>query len=138
LIHLISHGKHTAAGLRQALLFTSRCLVLIEIASRLKDADLYVTLMTFKTLTLNLCAILQRFPTPPIPDLRFEISFLLSIKPFLTPFKQQALPEQSLSSELKQDVSMSRVPEHDIFSGQVQVQWRQVIWVILRDQVGFF
>jgi hypothetical protein len=78
----------------------------------------------------------QRLPVPSLPDLRFEQAFLLSIKPFITPYNRTPLPGQSLVGELQQEVAMASVPRKDLFSGEVSVQWKSVLWIILRDQVS--
>jgi hypothetical protein len=61
-------------------------------------------------------------PGPALPELRFEHGYLLSIRPFIKPVE--------VSGELA--VGQKEV----IYGVPVSIQWRQVAWVTVRDQVS--
>ncbi|WVR05084.1 hypothetical protein IAU60_002096 [Kwoniella sp. DSM 27419] len=77
---------------------------------------------------------------PPLPDLRFEQSYLLSIRPFLTPRPSRASVQERGPVEHTEKESKTLVTSADEDSvfhwgRQVDVDWRRVSWVTLRDQV---
>ncbi|OCF71986.1 hypothetical protein I204_07250 [Kwoniella mangroviensis CBS 8886] len=76
---------------------------------------------------------------PVMPDLRFEQSYLLSIRPFLTPRptpttieKKGQIEQTKPSGTLVKSADEDRVFH---WGRQVDVQWSKVLWVTLRDQV---
>ncbi|WVQ98630.1 hypothetical protein IAU59_005760 [Kwoniella sp. CBS 9459] len=86
---------------------------------------------------------------PPMPDLRFEQSFLLSIRPFLTPRPtQQTIQEKGpapnsgsagagIGSHEDSKSLVSGTEDDRVFhwGRQVDVDWKQVGWVTVRDQI---
>jgi len=64
---------------------------------------------------------------PPIPDLRFEYSYLKSVQPFvkITRSKVQEVQEAK-GAEAVDDVSAREI---------IAIEWRRVLWVTLKDQV---
>ncbi|WWD15809.1 hypothetical protein CI109_100233 [Kwoniella shandongensis] len=76
---------------------------------------------------------------PPMPDLRFEQSYLLSIRPFLKPRPDRAtkaekgpVPDEKDSKTLVQSADNDEVFH---WGREVDVDWRSVSWVTFRDQV---
>ena len=65
-------------------------------------------------------------PMPPILDLRFEQSYLVSLKPFIT---KVSASEQPTENRLARGST-------DLFSGPIKVDWYQVVWLTCRDQVS--
>ncbi|GFZ46242.1 hypothetical protein JCM24511_04489 [Saitozyma sp. JCM 24511] len=84
-----------------------------------------------------------RAAMPPMPDLRFEQSYLLSIRPFLTPRPtRHAVADRGPVpvDEKKGGAGASLLePAQDdaVFhwGREVDVDWRMVSWVTIRDQV---
>ncbi|WVQ78190.1 hypothetical protein IAT38_000273 [Cryptococcus sp. DSM 104549] len=76
---------------------------------------------------------------PPLPDLRFEQSYLLSIRPFLKPRPtQQAKAEKGEVTDDKIGSATVQGAESDeVFhwGREVDVDWGQVVWVTFRDQL---
>ncbi|ORY32225.1 hypothetical protein BCR39DRAFT_41625 [Naematelia encephala] len=79
---------------------------------------------------------------PPLPDLRFEQSYLLSIRPFLKPRPNAAtaaekgpVPAEGAHTETKSLVASSDDDKVFHWGRQVDVDWGMVSWVTLRDQV---
>ncbi|WVF72301.1 hypothetical protein IAT40_007114 [Kwoniella sp. CBS 6097] len=80
---------------------------------------------------------------PPMPDLRFEQSFLLSIRPFLTPRPtRQTIQEKGTvpsgggnHEDSKSLVSGAEDDRVFHWGRQVDVDWKQVGWVTVRDQI---
>ncbi|OCF39459.1 hypothetical protein I317_06732 [Kwoniella heveanensis CBS 569] len=79
---------------------------------------------------------------PPMPDLRFEQSFLLSIRPYLTPRptiktieEKGSMPSGASHNESKSLVSGAEDDQVFHWGRQVDVDWKQVGWVTLRDQI---
>ncbi|WWC61222.1 uncharacterized protein I303_103802 [Kwoniella dejecticola CBS 10117] len=77
---------------------------------------------------------------PVMPDLRFEQSYLLSIRPYLTPHPTaQAIDKKGAveKSSKPSGTLVTSAEEDRIFhwGRQVDVDWSNVIWVTLRDQV---
>ncbi|WWD01529.1 hypothetical protein V866_008474 [Kwoniella sp. B9012] len=76
---------------------------------------------------------------PVMPDLRFEQSYLLSIRPFLTPRPTPTTIEKKGQIEkTKPSGTLVKTADEDrVFhwGRQVDVQWSKVLWVTLRDQV---
>lgn len=76
-----------------------------------------------------------------IPDLRFEQSFLLSLKPFVKPaHKLQELKTDKQEKAVEAVSLVQPMPVlpavEDIWAGELQIDWGSVIWVTLRDQVS--
>ncbi|KAJ9121161.1 hypothetical protein QFC24_004835 [Naganishia onofrii] len=90
---------------------------------------------------------------PAIPDLRFEQSYLLSIRPFLhaksekgNPSKKQTSEESSVAGG-PDSMSLTTSSDQDaVFSWgrELEVDYRNLMWVTLKDQLvsplvqGFF
>ncbi|WWC85375.1 uncharacterized protein L201_000238 [Kwoniella dendrophila CBS 6074] len=76
---------------------------------------------------------------PVMPDLRFEQSYLLSIRPFLTPHPTaEGIQKKGEVEKSKPSGTLVTSSDEDTvfhWGRQVDVEWRQVIWVTLRDQV---
>jgi hypothetical protein len=62
---------------------------------------------------------------PPIPDMRFEYSYLKSIQPFV---RVQISETHGAEGEVAVRDGISR-PE------RIEIEWRGVLWVTLKDQV---
>ncbi|KAI5453984.1 hypothetical protein NCC49_004977 [Naganishia albida] len=91
---------------------------------------------------------------PPIPDLRFEQSYLLSIRPFLHPRSAQshniAVAESSKASNVaggSESKTLTTSSDQDeVFSWgrDIDVDYKNLFWVTFRDQLvsplvqGFF
>ncbi|GHJ84269.1 hypothetical protein NliqN6_0671 [Naganishia liquefaciens] len=87
---------------------------------------------------------------PPIPDLRFEQSYLLSIRPFLHPRvnnrKAAAVMESSTAGGPESHTLTTSSKQDEVFSWgrDVDVDYKDVLWVTFRDQLvspliqGFF
>ncbi|KGB74227.2 hypothetical protein CNBG_0065 [Cryptococcus deuterogattii R265] len=76
---------------------------------------------------------------PPLPDLRFEQSFLLSIRPFLRP-KPGKGSRSHLAEKPEQEVRTGMVQSADrdevyFWGREVDVDWSRVAWVTIRDQL---
>ncbi|KAK8869916.1 hypothetical protein IAR55_000484 [Kwoniella newhampshirensis] len=76
---------------------------------------------------------------PPMPDLRFEQSYLLSIRPFLKPRPTSStrnhkgpVPDEKDSKTLVQSADNDEVFH---WGREVDVDWRQVSWITFRDQL---
>ncbi|KAJ3733263.1 hypothetical protein DFJ43DRAFT_1070151 [Lentinula guzmanii] len=75
---------------------------------------------------------------PPIPDLRFEPSYLRSIQPYI---RLRTLQPGHKSTVKKGADSKGRVDQEDggtkqkIEQETVDVDWSQVLWVTARDQI---
>jgi len=98
-----------------------------------------------------------KIPIPPIPDLRYEQGILASIRPFLhsgmTRGKGKEVEKESEKHELKVEAAektalasaqltaegdkTGRV-ESDVLMGPLRVEWGNVTYVLLRDQVNTF
>jgi len=101
---------------------------------------------------------------PPIPDLRFETGYLVSIKPFIHPSPrlpsatasehEPVYSEKGKEKEQKREEGMrvaedlslagdttGRIGELDVtgslFEGEISVEWGKVAWITLRDQLIF-
>lgn len=99
---------------------------------------------------------------PPIPDLRFETGYLVSIKPFIHPsprlpsatasehgpvYSEKGKEKEQKREEgmrVAEDLSLAgdttgRIGELDVtgslFEGEISVEWGKVAWITLRDQV---
>ncbi|WWC69570.1 uncharacterized protein I206_103513 [Kwoniella pini CBS 10737] len=76
---------------------------------------------------------------PVMPDLRFEQSYLLSIRPYLTPHPtSKGITKKGLIEKGKPSGTLVTSAEEDrVFhwGREVDVDWKNVIWVTLRDQV---
>lgn len=78
---------------------------------------------------------------PVIPDLRFEQSYLLSIRPFLKPIRSADENQLESSSKVaggKDSKSLTTAAQDDAvfhWGRQVSVDWAMVSWVTVRDQV---
>ncbi|WRT67013.1 uncharacterized protein IL334_003979 [Kwoniella shivajii] len=76
---------------------------------------------------------------PIIPDLRFEQSYLLSIRPFLTPRPTaEGKAEKGPIEKGKPSGTLVTSSEEDrVFhwGREVDVEWKKVVWVTLRDQI---
>ena len=96
---------------------------------------------------------------PAIPDLRFEYSYLRSIRPYVSVERISSVPESrstmnielaeehgyvSLGAEGKEK-EMSEEDEHTVFEPYptsvagpreiIHIQWQKIAWVTVRDQV---
>ncbi|KAH6917929.1 hypothetical protein BKA70DRAFT_1088035 [Coprinopsis sp. MPI-PUGE-AT-0042] len=84
-------------------------------------------------------------PVLPIPDLRFEYSYLRSVRPFVKLLRTAALPStvtkahggdegfesiEKETSENGEQASVTALPK----SETLDIQWKRVIWVTARDQ----
>ncbi|KAF9010114.1 hypothetical protein BDQ17DRAFT_1273845 [Cyathus striatus] len=79
---------------------------------------------------------------PPIPDLRFEYSYLRSIRPYVQLRRSTPLPEDSDDGEYEKIgltlAEKGKQKQSDIpaVGGEIiDVQWNKVLWVTTRDQV---
>ncbi|WVN85228.1 uncharacterized protein L203_100373 [Cryptococcus depauperatus CBS 7841] len=78
----------------------------------------------------------------PLPDLRFEQSYLLSIRPFLKPRPQSKSSIASKGEKLEQQkqtagtalVQSADQDEVFIWGSDVDVDWANIAWVTFRDQ----
>ncbi|KAF5360206.1 hypothetical protein D9757_011409 [Collybiopsis confluens] len=69
----------------------------------------------------------ERPRLPPIPDLRFELTYLKSIHPFVhirRKYKESVEEDEFDRSKASGDIAES-----------VEVEWKRVVWITLRDQV---
>lgn len=102
-----------------------------------------------------------KIPIPPIPDLRYEQGILASIRPFLHSttttttegkgkrveleketekheLKVEAAEKTALASaQLTAEGEKSGRIESDVLMGPLRVEWGNVTYVLLRDQVSF-
>ncbi|GAA5859314.1 hypothetical protein JCM8547_001979 [Rhodosporidiobolus lusitaniae] len=102
----------------------------------------------------------ERVPIPPIPDLRFEQGVLASLRPFIhrvplpsssssssstlstegekrtATAEKTALASTSLTAEGPNEAGRAEVDVFDLSEG-VRVEWGQVAFVLVRDQVIF-
>lgn len=62
---------------------------------------------------------------PPIPDLRFELSYLRSIRPYI-----HILGSNTSSNIDEKDTNNAAAKEESI-----EVEWGHVLWVTARDQI---
>ncbi|KAK1924761.1 hypothetical protein DB88DRAFT_486686 [Papiliotrema laurentii] len=82
-----------------------------------------------------------RQAVPPMPDLRFEQSYLLSIRPYLTPAPSASKVNEkggNVDEEDQKTRSLVLSAEDDAvykWGRDVQVNWSMVVYVTLRDQV---
>ena len=82
----------------------------------------------------------QRRRIPPVPDLRFEQSYLRSVRPYVHVELVRPNPEQTsrdekgkgISQTEDQDSSTSTVTRKQ---ENIQVQWANVLWVTTKDQI---
>ncbi|GAA5911859.1 hypothetical protein JCM8208_002462 [Rhodotorula glutinis] len=99
--------------------------------------------------------VLDKVPIPPIPDLRFEQGVLASIRPFLHRADADADADEDDSSDEKKgklraaekgalasaNLTAEGGPKgespSDIFMAPLRIQWSQVSYVLVRDQVVF-
>ncbi|KPV78440.1 uncharacterized protein RHOBADRAFT_40986 [Rhodotorula graminis WP1] len=99
--------------------------------------------------------VLDKVPIPPIPDLRFEQGVLASIRPFLhradadaatdegdaTDEKKGKLRAAEMGAIASANLTAEGGPKgespSDIFMAPLRVQWSQVSYVLVRDQVVF-
>ncbi|KAJ4481334.1 hypothetical protein C8R41DRAFT_475778 [Lentinula lateritia] len=67
---------------------------------------------------------------PPIPDLRFEPSYLRSIQPYI---HLRTLKHKSTKKEIPE----AGVKQYDENKSEavIEVEWRHVLWVTARDQI---
>ncbi|KAG8993715.1 hypothetical protein FRB90_000615 [Tulasnella sp. 427] len=77
---------------------------------------------------------------PKIPELRFEQSYLLSIKPFIHSGNEEDVEAGSRKEKAKKDASMlvqeGVLTETDsVYGVPLRIDWGSVAWVTLRDQV---
>lgn len=71
----------------------------------------------------------------PIPDLRFEQSYLKSINAFVH-VEQSSAPNVKVDAELEGPLIGREVtPVVDSSHQLVKIDWRQVIWATTRDQI---
>ena len=76
---------------------------------------------------------------PPIPDFRFEFSYLKSIAPYVQhhlPSRWTQQPNRHINESEEEgcasdDDDGSDVSAHD----EIIIRWRSVVWVTLRDQL---
>ncbi|KAF9076807.1 hypothetical protein BDP27DRAFT_1254657 [Rhodocollybia butyracea] len=70
----------------------------------------------------------ERHRRPPIPDLRFEISYLRSIQPYIhfRSLKPAQKPEGKGERKVKQGSGKTE---------PANIEWGHVLWITLRDQV---
>lgn len=79
---------------------------------------------------------------PVIPDLRFEQSYLLSIRPFLKPIgsaRDRDSGTESSAAGGKDSKSLTTAAQDDAvfhWGRDVSVDWGMVSWVTIRDQVS--
>ncbi|GAA5834213.1 hypothetical protein JCM9279_004247 [Rhodotorula babjevae] len=101
--------------------------------------------------------VLDKVPIPPIPDLRFEQGVLASIRPFLhradadpsaadddddnsseKKGKLRAAEKGALASaNLTAEGGPKGESPSDIFMAPLRIQWSQVSYILIRDQVVF-
>ena len=93
----------------------------------------------------------QSHPRPPaIPDLRFEQSYLLSIKSFIhsatpplpaSPPKQGDMKKQRHNDERLATGSLALVDSgvnvQSTYGAPITIDWSGLLWVTARDQVSF-
>ncbi|KAK4687722.1 hypothetical protein P7C73_g2388, partial [Tremellales sp. Uapishka_1] len=76
---------------------------------------------------------------PPMPDLRFEQSYLLSIRPFLSPRpSKETVQEKGAVGEEKESKTLVESADDDSvfhWGREVDVNWKMVSWVTVRDQI---
>ncbi|TYJ56603.1 hypothetical protein B9479_002695 [Cryptococcus floricola] len=75
---------------------------------------------------------------PPLPDLRFEQSYLLSIRPFLKPSPRTESGREDKKSEKPSGAAVAQSTDRDeVFhwGREVDVDWQKVAWVTIRDQL---
>ena len=82
----------------------------------------------------------RKIPNVPVPDLRFEQSFLLTLKPFIKARNKQAEPEAVRPHgkvEAVDSLAMVQpVATNDVFAAhQLDIEWSNVVWITIRDQV---
>ncbi|KAG5732232.1 hypothetical protein E4T56_gene11490 [Termitomyces sp. T112] len=65
---------------------------------------------------------------PPIPDLRFEHSYLRSIQRFITA-RQDQTSSSVYGGKSKDEVTLQTCSE------VIDIQWTKVFWITMRDQV---
>ena len=80
---------------------------------------------------------------PKIPELRFEQSYLLSIKPFI--HQEGEVSDRVIAGEHAQPlkgrgdaqalVKEGVLPSESIYGVPIRIDWQQIAWVTLRDQV---
>ena len=84
--------------------------------------------------------IANRRRIPPVPDMRFEYSFLRGVRQYV----QLELPPRPTASEkgkeratnIDEEDEVQEEEEQEPGAGQVmQVQWGQILWITTRDQV---
>ncbi|KAF5368294.1 hypothetical protein D9757_010534 [Collybiopsis confluens] len=68
----------------------------------------------------------ERPRLPPIPDLRFELTYLKSIHPFVHIRRKY---KESVEDEFDRLKASGDIVE------SVEVEWKRVVWITLRDQV---
>lgn len=81
-------------------------------------------------------------PVLPIPDLRFEYSYLRSIRPFVKLLRTAALPSKVTkthgggedSKNIEKEVPWNGEQATFPKSETLEIQWKRVIWVTARDQ----
>lgn len=78
---------------------------------------------------------------PRIPELRFEQSYLMSIKPFV---RQGGPRERGMAETEREHNEASRalvkdaVLDDSLYGVPLRIDWQGVAWVTFRDQVRFF
>lgn len=66
---------------------------------------------------------------PPIPDLRFEQSYLRSIQRYITVRQDHTRP--TIHGAKFRDHGLQKPPAREV----IDIQWTQVFWITLRDQI---
>lgn len=81
----------------------------------------------------------KRVPALPIPDLRFEQSFLLSLKPFIKPKNAEEFRQvktHGKTAEIEHIAMAQPVATQDVFAAHaLNLDWGSIAWVTLRDQL---
>ncbi|KAG8941685.1 hypothetical protein FRC03_004200 [Tulasnella sp. 419] len=78
----------------------------------------------------------------PVPDLRFEQSYLLSIKPFIQDVEEdEHAAEVDLTADENERTSKALAKDAGVVQGgrpglPVQLDWIGIVWVTIRDQVS--
>lgn len=86
-------------------------------------------------------------PRTPLPDFRFEPSYLKSIAPYLRIVLPSSSPNNQMGSgegstaehQTTNDRNVTGVVwEPSIYGAPIAIQWSGVLWITVRDQVCMF
>lgn len=84
-----------------------------------------------------------RVPIPPLPDLRYEQGYLLSIMPFLHPLVPPAEPKSEKGKkredevEVVEETSLVKDARQEVFRRPMTIEWPVLLYVTGRDQIVF-